>query len=94
MPGEVIPYAQSSLVHHLTVGSLIVFLNVFAYIADELINAGLIAQIALGLVYGPPIGNILPVAWIESFQALGDLGLILLVFHGMWFKQIKTNLCL
>jgi hypothetical protein len=82
MPGEKIPYHQSSLVQHLTIGSLLILLNVLAYIADLYVSAGLIVQIVLGLVYGPPIGNILSVPWIETFQALGDLGLILLVFHG------------
>lgn len=76
-------YSQSTLVHQLTLASFLYFLNALGSAANQLINTGLIAQIALGIVYGPPLSDILPADWLETFQELGNLGLVLLVLQGI-----------
>jgi hypothetical protein len=40
-------------------------------VVDKVFRAGLIGQIAVGLIYGVPIGNILAREWQEAFLALG-----------------------
>ena len=69
------------------------------WLAGVIVRAGLIGQIVVGLIYGAPIGNILPIEWQETFVALGYLGLILIVFEGIatlvalcW--RSRADLCL
>lgn len=76
-------YQEPSLVHLLVVGSFLYLLNVARVVADHLLYAGLVAEIALGIVYGSPLANTLPVEWETTFTALGYLGLILVVFEGV-----------
>ncbi|KAM5540608.1 hypothetical protein V8D89_005639 [Ganoderma adspersum] len=86
MPG--LSYAEPSLVHLLVLGSFLYLLNAVRVVADHVLYAGLVAEIALGIVYGSPLANILPVDWENTFTALGYLGLILVVFEG----GLSTNL--
>ena len=62
--------------------SFLFLLNAVRVMADFLINGGIIAEIALGMVYGAPLGNILSAEWEGTFTVLGYLGLIGLVFEG------------
>nr|VWP00575.1 Tea4 [Ganoderma boninense] len=57
-------------------------------VVDYLFYGGLVAEIALGTVYGSPLANILPVDWQTTFTTVGYLGLILVVFEG----GLSTNL--
>ncbi|KAI0366246.1 Sodium/hydrogen exchanger [Pilatotrama ljubarskyi] len=77
-----LPYEEPSLVHLLLLSSFIYLLNVARALADFLLHGGIVAEIALGIVYGSPLASLLPTAWEESFIALGYLGLILVVFEG------------
>lgn len=38
---------------------------------------------AVGIIYGVPLANILDMHWQETFLALGYIGLILIIFQGM-----------
>lgn len=76
-------YEEPPLIHLLVLGSFLYVLNTARVIADHLLYAGLVAEIALGIVYGSPLANILPVNWETTFTTLGYLGLILVVFEGM-----------
>ena len=75
-------YEQLSLVQLLILGSFLFLLNVTGGLIEHFCGGGLIVQIALGLVYGPPLANIIPESWLDSFLALGNLGLVLLIFQG------------
>ncbi|CAI4213166.1 unnamed protein product [Parascedosporium putredinis] len=66
----------------LTLISFLFFLTFSDWLAGIILRAGLIGQIIVGLIYGVPIGDILPLDWQETFIALGYLGLILIVFEG------------
>ncbi|KAI1788916.1 hypothetical protein LXA43DRAFT_1023199 [Ganoderma leucocontextum] len=88
MSERALSYEQPSLAHLFVLGSFLYVLNVARVIADHLFYAGLVAQIALGIVYGSPLADILPIAWETTFTALGYLGLILVVFEG----GLSTNL--
>lgn len=47
-----------------------------------MIQAGIIGQIAVGIIYGVPLANILEHTWQETFLVLGYVGLILIIFEG------------
>lgn len=83
MKSSTFVYEETPLIELLVLSSFIYLLNAFGSGLEKLLHAGLIAQIGVGIVYGPPLGNILPQNWLGSLQALGNLGLILLVFQGM-----------
>ena len=78
----VVEYEEPSLIRLLVLTSFLYLLTVVKVLADYLLYAGLVAQIALGIVYGAPLANILPVSWQSTFTDLGYLGLILVVFEG------------
>ena len=83
MKSSTFVYEETPLIELLVLSSFIYLLNAFGSGLEKFLHAGLIAQIGVGIVYGPPLGNILPQNWLGSLQALGNLGLILLVFQGM-----------
>jgi Kef-type K+ transport system membrane component KefB len=80
--GEFIAYHEPSLVLQLTLISFLLFLSAAEWISDKTLKAGLIGQIAVGVIYGTPLGNILPSEWQTTFVSLGYLGLVLIIFEG------------
>lgn len=86
MKSSVFNYEETSLIELLVLSSFIYFLNAFGWITERLLHAGLLAQIATGTIYGPPLANIIPLNWLNALQALGNLGLILLIFQGVCSK--------
>ena len=75
-------YEEPSCIQLLVIASFIYLLNVVKVAADHLLYAGLVSQIALGIIYGVPLAQLLPLDWQTTFTALGYLGLILVVFEG------------
>ena len=76
-------YHEPTIVQILVLFSFFFFLSFGEWLSAKVFRAGLIGQIIVGLVYGMPLGNILPVAWQEAFVALGYIGLILVIFEGI-----------
>jgi hypothetical protein len=62
--------------------SFFLFLALAESASDKLFRVGLLGQIIVGLIYGVPIANILPISWQETFLVLGYLGLIFIIFIG------------
>ncbi|KAJ5899319.1 hypothetical protein N7495_004063 [Penicillium taxi] len=56
----------------------------------KIIRAGIVGQIAVGIIYGKPLANILLLPWQETFLAIGYIGLILIIFEGG--LQIRLDL--
>lgn len=77
------PFTEPSLVRLLVLGSFLYLLNVIRILGDYVLYAGLIAEMGLGIVYGSPLANILSYEWETTFNILGYLGLILIVFEGL-----------
>lgn len=48
----------------------------------KVIRAGIIGQIAVGIIYGKPLADILEMDWQKTFLAVGYVGLILIIFDG------------
>jgi Kef-type K+ transport system membrane component KefB len=51
-------------------------------VSTVIIRAGIIGPIAVGIIYGAPLANILEHNWQETFLAIGYVGLILIIFEG------------
>ncbi|KAI0643587.1 Sodium/hydrogen exchanger [Trametes meyenii] len=77
-----LPYEEPSLKSLLILSSFLYILNVVRVFADHLLYGGIVAEIALGIVYGSPIAGILHTDWQTTFTVLGYIGLILVVFEG------------
>lgn len=73
---------SAAVIDLLVIISFFFFLALAEWISDKLFKAGLIGQMLVGLVYGAPVGNIMPVEWQETFVSLGFIGLILIIFEG------------
>lgn len=77
-------YHEPTIVQILVLFSFFLFLSFGEWFSAKVFRAGLIGQIVVGLIYGMPLGNIIPVAWQEAFVALGYIGLILVIFEGLF----------
>jgi hypothetical protein len=70
--------------------SFFFFLSFAEWFSAKIFKAGLIGQIIVGLIYGLPVGNIMPVEWQETFVELGYIGLILIIFEGELLPCLKV----
>lgn len=75
-------YHEPTIIQLLVIISFFFFLALAEWISDKIFKAGLIGQMLVGLVYGIPLGNIMPIQWQETFVSLGYIGLILIIFEG------------
>ncbi|GAA5947045.1 hypothetical protein JCM3765_002129 [Sporobolomyces pararoseus] len=90
-PSGTVSYHEPSLPSLLTLISFIYFLNIARNVADYLLGAGLLGQVAIGVIYGP-VAKILPTESEQTFLALGYLGLILIVFEGGLTLELNSFL--
>ncbi|CAI7671656.1 unnamed protein product [Penicillium bialowiezense] len=74
--------ANGFLPYHEPGISFFFFLALAKWFSAKIIHAGIIGQIAVGIIYGVPLANILEHNWQETFLALGYVGLILIIFEG------------
>lgn len=72
-----------AVVDILIILSFFFFLSLAEWFSAKIIRAGIIGQIAVGIIYGEPLANILKGPWQETFLAVGYIGLILIIFEGM-----------
>jgi hypothetical protein len=76
--------AYLSVVEILVIISFFLFLSLAEWLSAKVLRAGIIGQIAVGIIYGVPLANILEKNWQETFLALGYVGLILIIFEGRY----------
>lgn len=74
-----------AVVQILIIVSFFFFLTLAKWVSAKIIQAGIIGQIAVGIIYGMPLADILEHNWQETFLALGYVGLILIIFEGKFF---------
>ncbi|KAI9933606.1 hypothetical protein ASPWEDRAFT_185747 [Aspergillus wentii DTO 134E9] len=82
MAAGFLPYHEPGTVDILIVVSFFFFLTFARWVSATVIQAGIIGQIAVGIIYGVPLANILEHNWQETFITLGYVGLILIIFEG------------
>lgn len=73
---------QPAVVEILILISFFTFLSLAETLSSIVIRAGIIGPIAVGIIYGEPLANILHAEWQETFLAIGYIGLILIIFEG------------
>ncbi|KAJ2894291.1 hypothetical protein MKZ38_007748 [Zalerion maritima] len=81
-PGRLTAAHPPTVISLLILISFFFFLSFAEWFSDKIFRAGLIGQIIVGLIYGLPLGNIMPIDWQETFVSLGYIGLILIIFEG------------
>lgn len=82
MSSSDIIYTEPTLPQLLTVASFLYLLQVFRWLADLLLSAGLLGEVALGIIYGSPLAGILDENWEKTWLVVGYWGLVLIVFEG------------
>ncbi|KAK4938543.1 hypothetical protein LTR66_015085 [Elasticomyces elasticus] len=82
MAGVFLPYHEPGIVEILILVSFFFFLSLARWVSATAIQAGIIGQIVVGIIYGVPLANILQHNWQETFVSLGYVGLILIIFEG------------
>ncbi|KAJ5678984.1 hypothetical protein N7462_007228 [Penicillium macrosclerotiorum] len=82
MAGDFLAYHEPGIVDILIIISFFFFLSLAEWFSARIIRAGIIGQIAVGIIYGVPLADILERAWQETFLAIGYVGLILIIFEG------------
>jgi membrane-bound ClpP family serine protease len=83
MAGGFVQYHEPSIVQILVIISFFLFLSLAEWLSARIIRAGIIGQIAVGIIYGKPLADILELEWQHTFIALGYVGLILIIFEGI-----------
>ncbi|KAL2858571.1 Cation/H+ exchanger [Aspergillus pseudoustus] len=82
MAGGFVQYHEPSIVQVLVIISFFFFLSLAEWVSAKVIRAGIIGHIAVGIIYGKPLADILELEWQHTFVALGYVGLILIIFEG------------
>ncbi|KAJ5085786.1 hypothetical protein N7532_010557 [Penicillium argentinense] len=90
MAGSFLAYHEPGIVEILIIVSFFFFLSLAEWVSAKIIRAGIIGQIAVGIIYGEPLANILERSWQDTFLAVGYVGLILIIFEGG--LQIRLDL--
>ncbi|GAA5882769.1 hypothetical protein JCM1840_002356 [Sporobolomyces johnsonii] len=80
-PAGTSSYHEPTLPRLLTAISLLYLVQLARGIANHLFGAGLLGEIAIGVIYGP-VAQILPLEWEQTFVVVGYIGLVLIVFEG------------
>ncbi|KAF9883740.1 Hsp70 ATPase ssc1 [Aspergillus nanangensis] len=97
MAGSFLPYHEPEIVQILIIISFFFILSLAEWASAKIIRAGIIGQIAVGIVYGKPLADILEMDWQKTFLSLGYVGLILIIFEGGLNARVdllKANLVL
>ncbi|GAA5935301.1 hypothetical protein JCM3775_007265 [Rhodotorula graminis] len=89
-PGTLL-YHEPGFVDLAIVVSFLYLAQVARNLANRLVGAGLLGEVAVGIVYGP-VAKLLDVAWMQTFLVIGYIGLVLIVFEGGLMLQPKTFL--
>lgn len=85
-----VPYESPALTRLLTLSAFLYLINLADALFAQLINAGLLGPLAVGIIFGPQVANLLSESIQSTFISLGYIGLILLVFDA----GLSTNITL
>lgn len=83
-------YHEPSLPHLLTLVGLLYFLQLARGVANRVLRAGLLGEIAVGVIFGP-IAKILEQSWEETFIVVGYIGLVLIVRASSSFSPSSSR---
>ncbi len=86
-----LPYHEPSIVSILVQASFLLLLNIVNAALDRLVYCGLLGQILIGVAWGSPGAQWLTRNEEAAIVQLGYLGLILLVYEGL-FYMLKSQM--
>ncbi|BGO99026.1 hypothetical protein RTG_00546 [Rhodotorula toruloides ATCC 204091] len=86
-----VPYHEPPFTSLAVLISFLFLANVARGIANKVLYAGLLGEIAVGVIFGP-VAKILDTEWEETFVAVGYIGLVLIVFEGGLTLQPRSFL--
>ncbi|ORY31422.1 Sodium/hydrogen exchanger family-domain-containing protein [Naematelia encephala] len=75
-------YHEPSTLQYLILIAFFSLLNIFGWVAQWLLSAGLLGQILIGVIFGEPLAGWLDQSWMEAFISVGYVGLLLVVYEG------------
>lgn len=79
-----LPYHEPDILNILIHASFLLVLNAVNYVLDNLLYCGLVGQLLVGIAWGTPGAKWLPDQVETVIVQLGYLGLILLVYEGIF----------
>lgn len=82
-------YHEPSIPHLLTLVALFYLLQLARGIANRVLHAGLLGEIAVGVILGP-VARILEQSWEETFIVVGYIGLVLIVCTSSFSSALKA----
>lgn len=77
-PAGTVPYDEPPFVPLATLIAFLFLANVARGIANKLLYAGLIGEVAVGVIFGP-VAKLLDAEWERTFVVVGYIGLVLIV---------------
>jgi hypothetical protein len=80
-------YHEPDIVTILVLSSFLLLLNATNYSLDRILYCGLVGQILIGAAWGVPGGNWLQREVQDTIRQLGYLGLILIVYEGLYLSM-------
>jgi hypothetical protein len=87
-----LPYHEPGIVTILVQTSFLLLLNIVNAALDKVLYCGLLGQVLIGIAWGTPGAKWLSVSVEETIVQLGYLGLILLVYEGMFSHSLRISL--
>ena len=84
MPTAALSYHEPDIVTILIQSSFLLLLNIVNWVLDNAIYCGLLGQVFVGIAWGVPGADWLSREVQDTVMQLGYLGLILIVYEGMW----------
>jgi Kef-type K+ transport system membrane component KefB len=79
-----LPYHEPGIVTILVLTSFLLLLNIINFALDRVLYCGLLGQVLVGIAWGTPAAKLLSPNIEEAIVQLGYLGLILLVYEGLY----------
>lgn len=81
MPSD-FSYEEPSTAHLLILSTYLWLLNMARWLVQRITGAGLLGEIAIGMVFGSPLAEWLDIDWQSTMVIVGYIGLLAIVLEG------------
>lgn len=88
-----LPYHEPDIITILVLTSFLLLLNTINAALDKVLYCGLLGQVLMGIAWGTPGAKWLTGSVQDTVVQIGYLGLILLVYEGMWIPETPMTSC-